>query len=151
MGVTGGLKNCFRFRLTFWGKTKGLLSECCRPYSGNLKHSKTFQHLGNLSSIQHIVLWTSWTVGLPDSSVHGIFHDKNTGVSYHTLLLQGILPTQGLNPHLLRLLHWQADSLLVPPGKPIDLRTGQHYSGKGHCLFLGKLQREHDLLILKNY
>ena len=29
---------------------------------------------------------------------------KNTGVSYH-LLLQGIFPTQGLNPHLLRLLH----------------------------------------------
>ena len=24
----------------------------------------------------------------------------------------GIFPTQGLNPHLLSLLHWQADSLL---------------------------------------
>ena len=32
-------------------------------------------------------------------------------------LLQGIFPTQGLNP---RLLHWQADSLpLAPPGSPI--------------------------------
>ena len=32
-------------------------------------------------------------------------------------LLQGIIPTQGLNPHL---LHWQADSLpLAPPGKPL--------------------------------
>ena len=32
----------------------------------------------------------------------------------------GIFPTQGLNPHLLPLLHWQAGSLpLVPPGKPI--------------------------------
>ena len=32
--------------------------------------------------------------------------------------LQGIFPTQGLNPHLLLLLHWQASSLpLAPPGK----------------------------------
>ena len=31
----------------------------------------------------------------------------------------GILLTLGSKPHLLRLLHWQADSLpLVPPGKP---------------------------------
>ena len=28
-----------------------------------------------------------------------------------SFLLQGIFPTQGLNPHLLRLLHWQAYSL----------------------------------------
>ena len=34
-------------------------------------------------------------------------------------LLQGIFPTQGLNWHLLHLLHWQVDSLpLTPPGKP---------------------------------
>ena len=34
---------------------------------------------------------------------------------------RGIFPTQGLNPHLLCLMHWQADSLLlVPPGKPIN-------------------------------
>ena len=33
----------------------------------------------------------------------------------------GDLPTQGSNPHLLCLLHWQAGSLpLVPPGKPIE-------------------------------
>ena len=32
-------------------------------------------------------------------------------------LVQGIFPTQGSNPRLLRLLHWQADSLpRVPPG-----------------------------------
>ena len=37
----------------------------------------------------------------------------------HALLLQGIFPTQGWNPPLLCLLHWQAGSfLLVPPGKP---------------------------------
>ena len=33
-------------------------------------------------------------------------------------LLQKIFRTQGLNPHLLLLLHWQADCLpLAPPGK----------------------------------
>ena len=35
---------------------------------------------------------------------------KNTRVGCH-FLLQGIFLTQGLNPSLLHLLHWQADSL----------------------------------------
>ena len=44
---------------------------------------------------------------------------KNTGVGCHALL-QGIFPAQGLNPHLLSLLHWQLGSLpLVPPRKTI--------------------------------
>ena len=38
------------------------------------------------------------------------FPGKNTGVWCH-FLLQRIFVTQGLNPHLLCLLHWQADSL----------------------------------------
>ena len=43
---------------------------------------------------------------------------KNTAGGCHALL-QGILPTQGANPHLLGLLHWQAGSSpRVPPGKP---------------------------------
>ena len=42
---------------------------------------------------------------------------KNSGVGCRALL-QGTFPTQGLNPHLFCLPHWQADSLpLVPPGK----------------------------------
>ena len=48
---------------------------------------------------------------LSGSSVHGIFPGKNTRVGFH-FLLQGILPTQGPNPHL---LHWQADSLPLSP------------------------------------
>ena len=45
------------------------------------------------------------------------FSSKNTGVGCHALL-QGIFLTQGLNPRLLHLLHWQAGSLpLAPPGK----------------------------------
>ena len=44
--------------------------------------------------------------------------EKNTGVSCH-FLLQGIFPTQGLNPSLFTLRHWQAGSLLLaPPSKP---------------------------------
>ena len=38
------------------------------------------------------------------------FPGKNTGVDCH-FLLKGIFLTQGLNPRLLHLLHWQADSL----------------------------------------
>ena len=42
---------------------------------------------------------------------------KNTGVGCH-FLLQGIFLTQGSNPHLLHLLHWQAGSLpSAPPRK----------------------------------
>ena len=43
---------------------------------------------------------------------------KNTGEGC-CALLQGIFSAQGLNLHLLCLLHWQGDSLpLAPPGKP---------------------------------
>ena len=38
------------------------------------------------------------------------FSSRNTWVGCH-FLLQGIFPTQGLNPYLLPLLCWQADSL----------------------------------------
>ena len=55
---------------------------------------------------------------LPGPSVHGDSPDKNTGVGCNALL-QGIFLTQGLNPGLLCLLHWQLSSLaLVLPGKP---------------------------------
>ena len=49
------------------------------------------------------------------------FPGKNTGVGCH-FLLQGIVPTQGLNLHLLQ---WQVDSLLSKsPQKPISVYTG---------------------------
>ena len=51
------------------------------------------------------------------------FPGKNTGVSCH-FLLQGIFTSQGSNPCLLCLLHWQVDSL--PPshlGSPVFLAT----------------------------
>ena len=42
-------------------------------------------------------------------------------------LLRGIFPTQGLNPHLLRLLHWQAVSLLLKKPK---LPYGQNWEAR---------------------
>ena len=45
----------------------------------------------------------------PGSSVHGIFPGKNTAEGCH-FLLQGIISTQGSNPCLPHLLHWQVDS-----------------------------------------
>ena len=50
----------------------------------------------------------------PDSFVHEDFPGENTRVGCH-FLLQGIFPTQRSNLHLLRLLHWQAGSLLLAP------------------------------------
>ena len=47
---------------------------------------------------------------LQASSVHGLFPGKNPGVGYH-FFLQGNFPTQGSSPGLLRLLHWEANSL----------------------------------------
>ena len=53
---------------------------------------------------------------LPGSTVHGILQAR-MGVGCH-FLLQGIVPTQGSNPGLLHLMHWQVSALpLVPPGK----------------------------------
>ena len=53
---------------------------------------------------------------LPGSSVHDS-PGKNTGVGCLSLLKE-IFLIQGLNPGLLYLLHWQADSLpLAPSGK----------------------------------
>ena len=50
---------------------------------------------------------------------HLVTRSQNTGVSCHALL-QGIFSTQGSNPSLLHLLHWQASSLpLAPPGNSI--------------------------------
>ena len=54
----------------------------------------------------------------PGSSVHGILQNENIGVGCHALL-RGIFLIEGLNLHLLCLLHWQAGSLpIVPLGKP---------------------------------
>ena len=59
---------------------------------------------------------------LPGSSVHGDSPGQNTGVGSRSLL-QGIFPTQGLNPGLPSAL--QVGSLLSePPGKPKNAGVG---------------------------
>ena len=69
-------------------------------------------HASHFSHVQ--VFAIPWTVAYQAPLSMG-FSRQNTGMGCHTLL-QGILPTQGLNP---RLLHWQAGSLpLTLPGKP---------------------------------
>ena len=73
----------------------------------------------------------------PDSSVHGILQARIlewVAISSS----RGIFPTQGWNPCLLRLLHWQAGSMaLVVPGKPnIGSTVGGKQTdvhGKGFC------------------
>ena len=61
---------------------------------------------------------------LPGSSIHGDSPGNNIGVDCHGFL-QGIFPTQGSNPHLLCLLHWQAGSLpLAPRGTPSESLGG---------------------------
>ena len=48
----------------------------------------------------------------PDSTVHGTFQAR---ILERVAMpsSRGIFPTQGLNPRLLHLLHWQMDSLLL--------------------------------------
>ena len=61
---------------------------------------------------------TLWTVAC--QAVLRDYSGKNTGVGCH-FLLQGIFPIQGLNLHLLCLLHGQVDSLLLSHlGSPLS-------------------------------
>ena len=80
----------------------------------------------------------------------------NTGVSCY-VLLQRIFPTQRLNPHLLRLLHWQLASrffTIEPPGKPwkstiLQLKSLSFHLLDGYCLIHWIIeQRQGDLEIL---
>ena len=67
-------------------------------------------------SLQSCLTVTLWTVACQVSLSVGSL-GKNPGVGCQALL-QGIFLTQGLNPHLLPLLHWQGGSLsLAPPWK----------------------------------
>ena len=61
---------------------------------------------------------TPWTIAHQAPLSMG-FPRQEYRVGCH-FLLQGIFPTQGLNPSLSCLLHWQVGSLLAePPGKPL--------------------------------
>ena len=70
-----------------------------------------------------------WTCSPPGPPVHGKSPGKNTGVGCHALL-QGILPTQGLNtglPHCRRILYH-----LSHQGSPFSIKLYQQ--GEGEAL-----------------
>ena len=86
-----------------------------------------------MSCVQLFV--TPWTVALQVPLSMG-FPSKNTRMGCY-FLLQGIFPTQGSNPCLLRLVYWQADSYCRATGEAptSHLMTQQFYS---HLYTLGK-------------
>ena len=65
------------------------------------------------------------------------FPGKNTRVGCY-FLLQGIFPTQALNPHLLGLLLWQADSLSVVGGQIEHGHEDQESIVKETALWFGE-------------
>ena len=92
------------------------------------KNHKVIRKYSELNGNTSMLLLFSCPVISMSLQLHGLQHarlpcpwnfsGKNTGVGC-SALLQGIFPTQRLNPHLC-LTHRQADSLpLVPPGKPV--------------------------------
>ena len=96
--------------LTYGGEmratsTTNLRSSSARALCANSLHScRTLCHPTGLEPTRLLCPWDS--------------PGKNAGVDCHALL-QGVFPSQGSNPHLLCLLHWQAGSSpLAPPGKP---------------------------------
>ena len=87
------------------------------------------------------------TDGSPSgSSVHGILHEKSTEVDCH-FLLQGLVPSQGLN---LNLLPWQADSLYWATWE-VACKTLILYPLNDNLpLHLGSLPVNHQKLIQKH-
>ena len=78
-------------------------------------------HVCMLSGFSRFWLCNPMNRSPPRYSVHGILH----GMGCHALL-QRIFLTQGLNLHLLCLLHWQlVSSPPVPPGKPMGCHGTQ--------------------------
>ena len=75
-----------------------------------------------------------------DSSVHGIFQARMLSCYF---LLHGIFLTQRSNPRLLRLLHWQADSL--PQSHRHSLLNGS-FSDMDSIIFL---LASRDTMVLK--
>ena len=76
-------------------------------------------HVCVISCFSHVWLFvTSLDCSPPGSSVYGILQARILGwVAISSS--RGSSPTQGSNPHLLCLLHWQVSFLpLVLPGKP---------------------------------
>ena len=76
----------------------------------------------SLCAVSRVQLYeTLWTIAHQAPLSMQFIPGKDTGMGCH-FLLQGIFLIQGLNPHLLYLLHWQVGSLpLEPSGKPLSV------------------------------
>ena len=101
-----------------------LATSCIRVKKSCPRCHSPFLHfcrLFCLCALSHSVVSTSlWPHGLLCSPLFMGFSRQEYWSGSH-FLLQDIFLTQGSNPHLLRLLHQQADSLsLAPPGKPVS-------------------------------
>ena len=111
------VQECLQQRPESWNIKRLLLMKENQP-SQIIQLFSVFEKIQESESVSHSVVADSL-------QLHGLqsarlvcpwnFPDKNIGVSCH-FLLQGIFPTQGLNPHLLSSLHWQGDCL--PPYHP---------------------------------
>ena len=81
----------------------------------------------------------------PGSCVRGILQARM--LEWVAMPSYGIFPTQGLNTHLRRLLHWQADSLPAKPwGKPqilVIFSTNKKKNGK---TFQGRTKKKKQLV-----
>ena len=102
--------------------------------------ASTHVHTKSLSCVQLFV--TIWTVAHQAPLSVGFSRQEYWSGLPAQALLQGIFPSQGLNSHLLCLLHQQADSLpLVPPGKPnIDNIPHHEKFGLGTSLVVQQLR-----------
>ena len=84
------------------------------PSLPELRHSFS-KLLGILELFAHsatqscLTLCGPWLIAPPGSPAHGIF--QASILVWHAFSTPGIFPTQGLNPSLLHLLHWQVNSL----------------------------------------
>ena len=100
-------------------------------------HAKSLQQcLTPCDPMDHSPKGTLLSVGFSRQSCLWDSPDKNTGVGCHDFL-QGIFLTQGSNPLLLCLLHWQVGSLpLAPSGGSLG-DTQRYFSASitnTHCL-----------------
>ena len=100
------------------------LSECFTLPNSPYVHTHKFLMcmLNRFSRVQ--LFATLWTLAHHAPLSMG-FSRQEYWSGFH-FLLQGIFQTQGLNSHLLHLLHWQAGSLpLAPPGKTVS--SSRHF------------------------
>ena len=108
-------------------------------FSCKLRIANTL-HMYMLSYFSHVQLFATPTVSHQAPLSMG-FSRQEYWSGCHALL-QGIFSTQGLNPHLLCLLHWQVGFFfflsLAPPGKPlyVSINKDTIKSPAVQCLFL---------------